>query len=146
MTNPRLVVGAAILRGHGGAVEVLAAQRLAPPELAGRWEFVGGKVDAGESDHQALQRECFEEIGVELAVGDRIGADVGIGSNGFVLRVWLARITRGQPSPTEHSELRWLSPSTLYDVDWLPADLPIVAALHALWRAGDVVESPVPSS
>ena len=134
MANPRLVVGAAILRGHSLEVEVLAAQRREPAELAGRWEFVGGKVDAGESDHAALQRECREEIGVELAIEGRVGDDVVIGDNLFVLRVWLARITDGEPRPHEHQELRWLSYATLYDVDWLPADLPVVAALHALWE------------
>lgn len=132
MSSPKIVVGAAILRGAGVQLQVLAAQRMLPLELAGMWEFVGGKVDEGEDELQALHRECREEIGVELAVGDRAGHDVAIGNAGFVLRVWIARIAAGTPQPTEHSELRWLSLAQLYDVPWLPADLPVVDAVRAL--------------
>ena len=132
MSPPKVVVGAAILRGAGEQLQVLAAQRMLPPELAGMWEFVGGKVDEGEDELQALHRECREEIGVELAIGDRAGQDVAIGNAGFILRVWTARITAGTPHPSEHSELRWLALTQLYDVPWLPADLPVVAAVRAL--------------
>jgi 8-oxo-dGTP diphosphatase len=131
MPSPKVVVGTAILRGTGSGTEVLAAQRISPPALAGMWEFVGGKVEPDEDEIQALRRECREELGVEIALGERVGDDIEIVGGGATLRVWTARITAGEPRPTEHGELRWLSAEQLYDVPWLPADVPIVAALQA---------------
>ena len=57
---------------------LLMAQRPRPPELAGLWELPGGKVAPGESDAAALARELHEELGVEIAVGARVGADVAL--------------------------------------------------------------------
>jgi 8-oxo-dGTP diphosphatase len=121
MSDSRLVVGAAIVEGG----RLLAAQRAAPPELAGRWEFPGGKVDAGEGECEALIRECEEELGVRVAVGERIGGDWPLG-DGFVMRVWFATLVSGTPEAKEHLTLRWLGPGELFDVSWLSADLPVV--------------------
>ena len=130
-----VIVGAAILDRQG---RVLAAQRAAPPELAGWWEFPGGKVEPGESDEDGLVRECREELGVDIRLGDRLGDDVGVGDAGAVLRIWLARVADGgEPVCREHRALRWLSVDELHDVAWLPADLPLVAELAAvLGRTG----------
>ncbi len=123
-----VIVGAAILdRGR-----VLAAQRAAPAEFAGGWEFPGGKVEVGESDETALVRECREELGVEIELDDRLGTDIPLRDGSSLLRVWTARIVAGVPVACEHAELRWLSRDELSDVAWLPADLPLVDALAAL--------------
>ena len=123
-----LVVGAAILDGD----RLLAARRREPPELAGGWELPGGKVDPGETDEQALVRECHEELGVVIRLLDRVGGDWPMGSSA-VLRVWTAEVVNGTPQPLEdHSELRWLAPPQWYDVEWLAADLPVVQALQHL--------------
>jgi 8-oxo-dGTP diphosphatase len=120
-----VVVGAALLDAEG---RVLAARRVEP---AG-WEFPGGKVEAGESERAALARELREELGVEVAVGERVGPEVAVGDGRrWVLRVWTARIRAGAPVPSEHAELRWLPPDELDTVGGLPADRPIVAALRA---------------
>ncbi len=124
----QVVVGAAIV-AEG---RVLAAQRAAPPALAGGWEFPGGKVEPGESDAAALVRECQEELGVQIAVGKRLGADIGLDGGEWMLRVWLARIVSGIPVAREHRELRWLTAYELLDMAWLPADLPLVAELQRL--------------
>jgi 8-oxo-dGTP diphosphatase len=122
------VVGAAILDGD----RLLAARRLEPPELAGGWELPGGKVDPGETDEQALVRECREELGVLIRLVDRVGGDWPMGTTA-ILRVWTAEVVDGTPQPLEdHSELRWLEPSEWYDVEWLAADLPVVRALERL--------------
>ena len=128
------VVGAAILDGD----LLLAARRVEPPELAGGWELPGGKVDPGETDEEALVRECREELGVVIRLIDRVGGDWPMGTTAL-LRVWTAEVVEGVPQPLEdHSELRWLEPSQWYDVDWLAADLPVVHAVreHVLGRAG----------
>ncbi|WP_182875915.1 (deoxy)nucleoside triphosphate pyrophosphohydrolase [Microbispora sp. H10670] len=123
----RLVVGAAIVEDG----RLLAAQRSAPPELRGGWEFPGGKVDPGEDERAALVRECAEELGVDIVVSHRVGGDWPL-PNGGVMRVWLAGLAAGVPRPIEHLALRWLEPHELYDVAWLPADLPVVAEIETL--------------
>jgi len=124
-----VVVGAAIVR----AGSVLAARRSAPPALAGRWEFPGGKVERGETDRAALARECAEELGVRVEVGGRIGPDVPLAHGRAVLRVFQATLLGGDvPRALEHRSMRWLGPAELHSVPWLPADKPIVAELPAL--------------
>nr|WP_185734780.1 (deoxy)nucleoside triphosphate pyrophosphohydrolase [Micromonospora globispora] len=127
--EPKVVVGAAIIAGG----RVLACARSAPPEVAGRWEFPGGKVEPGESEIAALIRECAEELAVRVEIGGRVGRDVRMAHGRSVLKVYAARLLHGdQPKPLEHSELRWLSATELDTVTWLPADAPIVAALRPL--------------
>ncbi len=119
----RVVVSAALLDGGG---RVLAARRRRP---AG-WEFPGGKVEPGESEPAALVRECREELGVTVEVGERLGPDVAV-AEGWVLRAWTGRIVAGEPVAYEHAELRWVRYADLDGLDWLPGDRPAVAALAA---------------
>lgn len=128
--NPLIIVGAAIVVDG----LVLGCQRADPPEAAGKWEFPGGKVEPGESDVDALVRECEEELGVIIGVGERIGADVPLAHGRAVLRVWLAQLVRGEPVALEHAALRWFSAADLDSVQWLPADAPIVAELRAMLK------------
>ena len=125
----KVIVGAAIIADG----RVLACERSAPPEVAGRWEFPGGKVEPGETDEQALARECVEELGVRVQVGARIGPDVPLAHGRAVLRVFAVRLLDGdQPRALEHTAMRWLAADELDSVRWLPADKPIVAALPPL--------------
>lgn len=125
---PNLIVGAAIVDDG----RVLACERAEPPEMAGKWEFPGGKVEPGESDVEALIRECDEELGVPVEVGPQVGPDVPV-PGGRRLRVYLATLVGdARPRALEHSALRWLAADELDDVPWLPADAPIVAALGPL--------------
>jgi 8-oxo-dGTP diphosphatase len=121
------VVGAALIRDG----RVLASRRTEPPRLAGLWEFPGGKVEDGESDEQALVRELREELGVEAAIGERLGGDLPIGETA-VLRVYVCRIVAGEPALVDHDEHRWLSADELDDVPWIPVDLPLVGELRRL--------------
>jgi 8-oxo-dGTP diphosphatase len=124
----KVIVGAAIIADG----RVLACERSSPPEVAGRWEFPGGKVEPGESDEQALARECAEELGVRVEVGERIGPDVPLAHGRAVLRVFAVRLLDGdQPRALEHAAMRWLAAGELDAVRWLPADKPIVAELPA---------------
>ena len=118
-----VVVGAAIVR----AGRVLAARRSAPAAVAGGWEFPGGKVEPGESETDALVRECREELGVEIRVGALLGT---VAQDSFVLRVYRAALLAGEPLPLQdHDELRWLAADEAPAVPWLPADLPLLPAV-----------------
>ena len=129
--NRQVVVGVALLDGVG---RVLAAQRNEPPQLAGFWELPGGKVEPGEDERAALIRECDEELGVTVELGDRIGPDLPIGAAG-VLRVWSGRVLAGVLEAREHDELRWLGAGSLESVEWLPADLPLLPHLREVLLA-----------
>lgn len=129
-SGPLIIVGAAIVSDG----RVLGCERADPPETAGRWEFPGGKVEPGEDEIDALVRECEEELGVRIAVGERIGGDVPLAHGWAVLRVWLATLVAGDPQPLEHRSVRWLAVDELNSVPWLPADTPIVAELATILR------------
>ncbi|WP_250003082.1 (deoxy)nucleoside triphosphate pyrophosphohydrolase [Actinoplanes sp. M2I2] len=129
-TRSRKVIVAAVIITDG---RVLACERSAPAEVAGRWEFPGGKVEPGETDQQALARECAEELGVRVEVGERVGPDVPLAHGRAVLRVFAVRLLDGDvPRALEHTSMRWLAENELDSVHWLPADKPIVAELPAL--------------
>jgi 8-oxo-dGTP diphosphatase len=128
---PLIIVGAAIIADG----RVLACERAEPPEMAGKWEFPGGKVEAGEGETEALVRECDEELGVAIEVGERVGADIELRHGRAILKVYAATLHNGAwPQALEHTELRWLSAEELFSVPWLPADAPIVAALEPLLK------------
>jgi 8-oxo-dGTP diphosphatase len=131
-STPLIIVGAAIVVDG----RLLGCERAEPPEVAGRWEFPGGKVEPGESDEDALVRECDEELGVLIRLRERIGGDVPLAHGRAVLRVWLADLVAGEPRALEHRSLRWLTPDELDTVPWLPADAPIVAELAKFLTPG----------
>jgi 8-oxo-dGTP diphosphatase len=124
------VVAAAIVRDGG----VLVARRTHPPSLAGKWELPGGKVEAGESDEAALIRECREELGVTVSVGQRIGPQVTTVDGAGVLRAYLASVDGpGEPRTLDHDALLWQPIERLTDLDLLAADGPLVQALSDWW-------------
>lgn len=132
----RVVVAAAIVDRLDAPSRLLAARRCAPKSLAGRWEFPGGKVEAGESHHAALAREMVEELGVHVEIGRHVPGPLD-GAwqvlRGYVMHVWLARVVDGTPAPLlDHDELRWLPAGSWHDVPWLDADRPIVDAVVRL--------------
>ncbi|MGV9786459.1 (deoxy)nucleoside triphosphate pyrophosphohydrolase [Streptomyces sp. NPDC003435] len=129
MTERIVVVGAALLDGD----RLLAARRSAPPELAGRWELPGGKVEPGERPDDALVRELREELGVDAEAVERVPGQWPLKSP-YVLWVWTARLRPGSPEPEaleDHDELRWLTPDRLWEVPWLDQDVPAVREIAA---------------
>lgn len=120
------VVGAVLVDEQG---RVLAARRSGPSALAGGWEFPGGKVEAGESETAALERELVEELRVDIEVGERIEGEWQI-PPAMVLHLYLARIRAGVPAPhDDHDEVRWVRPEQFDALTWLPVD---AAALPAV--------------
>ena len=141
MTQPILVVAAAIVDHLDNPRELLAARRSVPPSLAGRWEFPGGKVEPGEAPLNALEREIDEELGVGLRLGaELVGPDDGAWrlTEPYTMRIWLAEVADGVPEPrAAHDELAWLGAGEWLSVPWLDADVRIVRALLAAVRSRD---------
>jgi len=128
----RIVVGAVICDDSG---RVLIGRRRRPPELAGAWEFPGGKVEPGESEAAALVREVREELGVQIEVLARIDGQWPVRSD-LVLRLFTARIREGTPlAGSDHDAVMWVAPDELPGVGWVPVDLSALPAVVGALRA-----------
>ena len=87
------------------------------------WEFVGGKVEPGETKEQALNRECKEELSVTLEVGD-VFMDVTHEYPDITVHLTLfdATIAEGEPQKLEHNDIQWIMPSEIPNYEFCPAD------------------------
>ena len=94
------------------------------------WEFVGGKVEPGETKEQALIRECQEELAVTLAVGD-VFMDVIHEYPDLTVHLTLfnATIAEGEPQKLEHNDIRWITPREASSFTFCPADVEILAKI-----------------
>jgi 8-oxo-dGTP diphosphatase len=109
------------------AGRLLACKRPEGKHLGGKWEFPGGKLEAGESPEQALVRELEEELGIRIEAGASLTPVVwDYGRGPIRLHPFVCTILSGDPHPHEHSEIRWCSPDELKELDWAEADLPIL--------------------
>jgi 8-oxo-dGTP diphosphatase len=111
---------------------VLIAQRPEGKQLAGLWEFPGGKVEPGETPEAALIRELAEELGVETQ--NACLAPISFASHSYenfhlLMPLYACRRWQGMPQAREHAALKWVRPQNLRDYPMPPADLPLIAAL-----------------
>lgn len=108
----------------------LACQRPAHKARGLLWEFVGGKVEPGETKAQALIRECREELDITVSVGDiflevdHVYPDITIH-----LTLFHASIAQGRPRALEHKDLRWLTVGEIDEYPFCPADQEILEAI-----------------
>ncbi|MBP2476432.1 8-oxo-dGTP diphosphatase [Crossiella equi] len=125
----KIVVAAAVVREG----RVLVQQRSFPQSLAGKWELPGGRVEPGETEAEALVRECEEEMGVIVTPFGRLGPDIPLPGVGL-LRTHTARLSDPDavPRAKEHFAVRWISAHELAGLDWVPADRVLVPGLLAL--------------
>lgn len=95
------------------------------------WEFVGGKVESGETKKQALFRECKEELDVTLRVGD-IFMDVTHEYPDITVHLTLfnAVIARGEPKKIEHNDIKWITPKEIPNFHFCPADIEILSKIQ----------------
>lgn len=123
-------VVAAVLVRDG---RVLAAKRAPGKREGGLWELPGGKVEPGEDDATALARELEEELGVHVAVGAALAENHHAYGHGGVHLVALAcTLVSGEPRALDHAELRWLAADELDEVEWAPADVPLLGAVRGV--------------
>lgn len=102
------------------------------------WEFVGGKVEPGETKEQALIRECQEELAVTLSVGD-VFMEVTHQYPDLAVHLTLfhAAIAAGTPQKLEHHDIRWITVDEVPQYDFCPADQEI---LKKIQQAKDVIK------
>jgi 8-oxo-dGTP diphosphatase len=126
------VVAAALVREDG---RILLQQRPPGREMAGLWEFPGGKVEAAETPEAALVRELREELGIEVKEGDLAPAAFASADNGgrhMLLLLYLCRVWEGEPEALDASALQWAKPAEMRALAMPPADLPLVDRLALL--------------
>ena len=119
-----LQVVAALIWREG---KFLICQRPKDKKRALLWEFVGGKVEEGETKQQALIRECREELAIEVNVQDvfcevsHVYPDVTVH-----LTLFNAEIVNGEPQMLEHNDLAWITPAQIDNYEFCPADVDIL--------------------
>ena len=96
------------------------------------WEFVGGKVELGETKEQALIRECKEELNIILSAGD-VFMDVIHEYPDITVHLTLFNVTivDGEPHKLEHNDIKWITPNEIPNYDFCPADEVILSKIMA---------------
>jgi 8-oxo-dGTP diphosphatase len=127
-----LVVAAALIDAQG---RVLVQRRPPGASLAGLWEFPGGKPEAGETPERALARELDEELGLSVQTVDFTAATFAseaLGHRHLLLMLFICRVWQGDPQALHATEIRWVYPSELRQLEMPPADYPLIDALEKL--------------
>ena len=113
----------------------MICQRPANKARALLWEFVGGKVEPGETKEQALIRECQEELAITLNVGSVFMEVIHEYPDITVkLTLFNATIAQGTPQKLEHNDIRWITPRQIPDYDFCPADVEILAKICEVYQ------------
>ena len=123
------VVGAIIVNDG----KILAVKRGANKNqaVAYKYEFVGGKIEEGETPEIALKREVFEEMDYDVEVGEKFMEVLYEYDDVFVnLQTYLCKPLSEHYILKEHIDHKWLSQSKLFSVEWAPADLDIISKLQ----------------
>ena len=115
--------------------QFMICQRPAHKARALLWEFVGGKVEPGETKAQALIRECQEELAVTVSVGDVFMEVVHEYPDITVhLTLFNATIAEGTPQKLEHNDLQWITPREIPLYDFCPADKEILRKIIEVYN------------
>ena len=130
VANMILVVACALVDGDG---RVLVAERPAGKNMAGLWEFPGGKVETGETPEAALIRELKEELSIDVTAACL--APLSFASHAYddfhlLMPLYVCRKWDGQIAPLEGQNTQWLRPRDLFELPMPPADKPLIAALR----------------
>lgn len=125
---PKVVTAAIVVRNG----RVLLTRRASGQAQEGYWEFPGGKLETGESERACLERELFEELGIEGVAGEHLVDSLHRYASGeILLKAYLFRWTKGEICLTVHDKVTWVHPEDLEVYTLAPADLPIARAVAA---------------
>ncbi|CCY34491.1 mutator mutT protein [Alistipes sp. CAG:831] len=123
----RIEVVAAVIHDGG---RILATQR-GYGEFKDKWEFPGGKMEAGESREEALRREIREELDTEINIGKLLcTVEYDYPAFHLTMHCYLCSVVSGTLVLKEHESARWLPAEALESVDWLPADIQIIPIIR----------------
>lgn len=115
--------------------KILAAQRSESMSLPLKWEFPGGKIEAGETPADCLARELLEELGITVAIEAPLPpATHSYGDFTVTLYPFLCRMAGGTVTLHEHKAAAWIEPQRILELDWAAADLPIISTFLAADR------------
>lgn len=111
--------------------KILIAQRAKNENLAGKWEFPGGKTEKGETPQQCLKREIQEELELNIEVGEFFGESIYTYSNGQIkLIAYFSTIIDGKIHLHVHDQVEWVTIDEIGKYDFAPADIPLVEKLQ----------------
>ena len=123
----KIEVVAAVIHKDG---RILATQR-GYGEFKDKWEFPGGKMEAGEGREENLRREIREELDEEIAVGKLLcTVEYDYPAFHLTMHCYLCSVVSGTLVLKEHESARWLSADGLESVDWLPADIQVIPIIR----------------
>lgn len=125
----KIEVVAAVIQHQG---KILAVQR-GPAKfdyISEKWEFPGGKMEAGETEQETIIREIKEELDLDIVVTSKlITVEHTYPDFHLTMHTYLCESPQSEPSLTEHLAFKWLDKDELIDLDWAGADVPIVEAI-----------------
>ncbi len=126
---PHKRIGVAVIRNQQG--QILIDRRLAKGEMAGLWEFPGGKIELNETVEECIKREISEELAIEVEVGDRL---VTINHTYSTFEVTLfvhhCQYLGGEPQPIECEEIRWVTLAEISNYTFPEANTKIITILQ----------------
>lgn len=123
----RAVAAGIIRRGD----RILICQRPEGKSLAGKWEFPGGKLEAGETPEECLVRELREELGFEARVEGIVDARAEYEAGDFLILYYNVVVVSGEPSPLEHAQIKFVPPCELAEYDFPGTDAAVAEKLAA---------------
>lgn len=130
MKTIRVVAAVIQAKNQDGNPMIFATQR-GYGDLKGGWEFPGGKIEAGETPQEALQREIQEELDTKITVGELIDTiEYQYPTFHLSMDCYWCEIITGDLVLKEHEAAKWLTREQLGDVDWLPADMKLIGKLQ----------------
>ncbi|BAY28458.1 mutator protein MutT [Nostoc carneum NIES-2107] len=133
---PHKIIGVAVI--WNDQEQILIDRRRAGGAMGGLWEFPGGKIEPGETVEECIKREIYEELAIEIAVGEHL---ITIDHTYTELRVTLTvhhcRHLAGVPQAIECDEIRWVNLADLEQFAFPKANVQIIAALKARLGTGD---------
>ena len=133
MNNRKItdVVAALIWEGD----KFLICQRPAHKARGLLWEFVGGKRESGETLEQTLVRECMEELGITVKVGNLFMEVLHEYEDIYIrLSLFHCTVDKGVPQKLEHNDIRWISPSEIPNFQFCPADADILKEIQRKYK------------